>query len=148
MICSDPEVVNMAALLTLRDSNTTAPTWHCPTTDEIGIQSVRYFHQDPTKGPKVYAHLDGANKAIDYLRQRNIHLPFKVDRQCGALGFEEKFLLNNISNLTVRGRFDNGVKKMETPLVRIIFLVFTQLYGCSHLSAWNFHFPIFVEMWI
>ena len=65
-----------------------------------------------------------------------------------GIEFEEKFLVNNVSNIMVRGRFNNGVNKMDTPLARILILVFALLYCGSHLSAWNFHFPTVVEMWM
>ena len=146
MICSEPAMANLAALLTLR-YNYVSPAlhWRCSMKDEISVRSVRPFHTDAID--KVFAHLDGANKAIDYLCERNIHLPFRQ-----ALGegieVEDKFLVNNVSNIMVRGRFNNGVNKMNTLLVKIVILVFALLYCGSHLSAWNFHFPTVVEMWL
>ena len=147
MIYSEPAMANLAALLTLRCSTVSKiARWRCPIKDEISVQSVRHFHSDANDG-KVFAHLDATNKAINYLRERKIHLPFRPDFKVGV-GFEDKFLVNNVSNALVRGRFNNGVNKMNTLPVKIVCLVFALLYCGSHLSAWNFHFPTVVEMWM
>ena len=214
MICSEPAMVNLAALLTLRcHTGRSNKRWRCPLKSEIPVRSVRCFHagtndeQVSTENDEevlmendeevlnenhegvsnenhegvlnenhegvsngndeevsiendeeisiendeeVFVHLDAANKAIDFLRKRNIHLPFApvcilVEE---GVEFEEKFLVNNVSNIVVRGRFNNGVNKMDTHFARILILVFALLYCGSHLSAWNFHFPTLVEMWM
>ena len=150
MICSEPAMANLAALLTLRcNIGPAASLWRCALKDEkeeISVRSVRLFHRDPSDN-KVFAHLDAANKAIDFLRERNIHLPFCPLLKEGV-EFEDKFLVNNVSNILVRGRFNNGVNKMNTFVVKIAIFVFALLYCGSHLSAWNFQFPTFVEMWM
>ena len=116
--------------------------------EDISIENAEEVSSENDE--EVFVHLDAANKAIDFLRKRNIHLPFapvciQVEK---GIEFEEKFLVNNVSNILVRGRFNNGVNKLDTPLARILILVFALLYCGSHLSAWNFHFPTLVEMWM
>ena len=51
-------------------------------------------------GEEVFVHLDAANRAIDFLRKRNIHLPFAPICNLGEEGieFQEEFLVNNVSN--------------------------------------------------
>ena len=117
--------------------------------DEVLVRSVLYFHPD-ADDEEIFAHWDAANKAIGFLRKRNIHLPFSQISEVSdeGLEFEDKFLVNNVSNLMVRGLVSNGVYKMDTLVSRILFLVFPLLYCGSHLSAWNFQFPTLVEMWM
>ena len=94
---------------------------------------------------KISAHLDAANKAVDFLRERNIHLPFCRSSKEG-IEVDDKFLVNNGSNLMVRSRFNKGVNKKDTQYARILMLVSALLHCGSHLSAWDFHFPTVVEM--
>ena len=150
MICFEPAMANLAALLTLRRTSFGGPSkWSCSTKDEVLVRSVRSFHPD-ADDEKILAHLDAANEAISFLRERNIHLPFSAYAVLSDEGveFQDKFLVNNVSNLMVRGRFNNGVNKMNTLLSKILILVFSLLYCGSHLSAWSFHFPTVVEMWM
>lgn len=140
-------MANLAALLTLRGTSFCSPyKWSCSTKDEVLVQSVRCLHPD-AEDEEIFAHLDAANKAIGFLRERNIHLPFSPLTD-DAVQFQDKYLVNIVSNLVVRGRFNNGVNKMNTPIAKILMLVFASLYCGSHLSAWNFHFPTVVEMWM
>ena len=190
MICSEPAMVNLAALLTLRcDTGRTCNKWSCAIKDKIAVRSVRCFriaangeevsnendeevsnendrevsNEDSEEvsnesdevvsnenDEAISTHLDAANKAFDFLRERNIHLPFTPESTQSEKGFEfdDNFLVNNVSNIMVRGRFNNGVNKINTLLVRILILVFACLYCGSHLSAWNFHFPTVLEMWL
>ena len=148
MICSEPAMANLGALLTLRCHDGRAYNeWSCPIKDEVLVRSVLHFHPD-ADDEEIFAHWDAANKATGFMRKRNIHLPFSSTKSDEGLEFEEKFLVNTVSNLSVRGRFSNGVYKMDTPISRIFFLVFPLLYCGSHLSAWNFQFPTHVEMWM
>lgn len=231
MICSEPAMVNLAALLTRRfNPDRSHQMWRCPLKSKIPVRSVRWFHEGANdeevsnenhevvsdendegvsnendegvsnenheevsiqndeevsdedeevvsnenheevstgndegvsneddegvsseNGEEVFVHLDAANKAIDFLRKRNIHLPFAPMSYLGEdLGIElqQEFLVNNVSNHIVRGRFNNGVSKMDTHFATILVSVFSMLYCGSHLSAWNFHFPTVVEMWM
>ena len=151
MICSEPAMVNLGALLTLRCHNgRESNRWSCSLKDEVSVETVRCFHPD-ADDEEIFAHLDAANKAIGFLRERSIHLPFSprfVIPGKEGLEFEDKFLVIDVSNMLVRGRFNNGVNKMDTLIARILILVFPLLYCGSHLSAWNFHFPTVVEMWM
>ena len=147
LICFEPAIANLAALLTLRRTSFCSPSrWSCSTKDEVFDEPVRFFHPD-ANDEEIFAHLDAANKALAFLRDRNIHLPFTAVFTEG-IKFQDKFLVNNVSNLMVRGRFNNGVNKMNTLITKILILVFSLLYCGSHLSAWNFHFPTVVEMWM
>ena len=206
MICSEPAMANLAALLTLRcKTGRTCNRWSCAIKDKIAVRSVRCFRivandeEDSNENDEevsnendgevsnedgeevsnendeelsnendgevsngndeevsnendeeISAHLDAANKAFGFLRERNIHLPFTPESTQSERGieFDDKFLVNNVSNIMVRGRFNNGVNKMNTLLARILILVFACLYCGSHLSAWNFHFPTVLEMWL
>ena len=150
MICSEPAMANLGALLTLRcHAGRAYNEWSCPIKEEVLVRSVLYFHPD-ADDEEIFAHWDAANKAIGFLRKRNIHLPFsQISTESDeGLEFEDKFLVNTVSNLSVRGRFSNGVNRMETLISRILFLVFPLLYCGSHLSAWYFQFPTLVEMWM
>lgn len=150
MICSEPAMTNLAALLTLRSHTIRCDTpWSCPIKNEVLVRAERCSHPHADE-EQISAHLDAANKAMGFLRERNIHLPFSgIFVKCeDRVRFEYKFLVNNVSNMLVRGRFNNGVNKMDTLISRILILVFPLLYCGSHLSAWNFHFPTVVEMWM
>ena len=191
MICSEPAMVNLAALLTRRfNPDRFLQMWCCPLKSDIPVRFGRSFHAGANdegvsdendeevsneneegisnenheevsmgndegvsseNGEEVFVHLDAANKAIDFLRKRNIHLPFAPISYPGEdLGIElqQEFLVNNVSNHIVRGRFNSGVNKMDTHFASILIAVFSLLYCGSHLSAWNFHFPTVVEMWM
>lgn len=72
IVSSDPALVNMAALIALYG---TVPaidfctSGQCFLEHNIAIETIRDVIKAPTGSPKGFAHLDAANRALDYLRQ-------------------------------------------------------------------------------
>lgn len=149
IVLSDPATINITTLMAMQVAGATSRKMCCPMQQDACISREHWEEQRAeyydtffsAEQLRNHAHLDAADKALDYLHQRKIHIGY------GNLYWRD-FFTKRTSNRVVRGRFDNGVKKMDTPMVKIITFLFMVLYGGSHMSAWNSHFPTIVEMWI
>ena len=114
----------------------------------IDVKTVRYWNKAPTK---IFAHLDGANKALDYLRESNYHFRWKRQDD-GTMEYYKghAFVVHNHSNWLIKGRFRGSSSEYKEPkgIRHMAIIAISCLYGASHLSAWRFEFPTMIEMWL
>ena len=115
---------------------------------DIDVKTVRYWNKAPAK---IFAHLDGANKALDYLRESNYHFRWKC-RDDGTMEYYNghAFVIHAHSNWLIKGRFRGSSSEHKEPkgIRHMAIIAMSCLYGASHLSAWRFEFPTTIEMWL
>ncbi|KAK4692676.1 hypothetical protein P7C71_g4575, partial [Lecanoromycetidae sp. Uapishka_2] len=91
-----------------------------------------------------------ADKAIRDLRERGIHYKWEVDNR-GVIDLGTSLPITDpthyLSEVMVEGRLDDSEDTWAPIHVQIAIVLFSGLYGGSHLSAWGFHFPTAGEMW-
>ena len=131
----------------------------CSLKHDVKLESVRCCHPDYSAEPsKILAHFDAANQAVRYLRNNNIHFQWAFS-QGGTFAFctrqymdhypSHNFLINYRTNWNIKGRFDgHSTHKKPHGIRRNAALLFSCIYGASHTSAWNFHFPTKIEKWM
>jgi hypothetical protein len=116
--------------------------------DNIDVKMVRYENKAPNK---IFAHLEAANKALDYLREHGYHFRWKRSGGRGPMEYYEghAFIVHSHSNWLIKGRFRGKNSGYSEPkgIRHIAIIAVSCLYGAGHLSAWHFKFPTKAEMW-
>ncbi len=125
----------------------TGYTQQCSTRNTISIQTIRRFNKAPANSPKIFAHLEAANNALDYLKQHDLHFRWEISKD-GWTNYYPSHAFLDITD-TVKGRWNGNSHYKPPPHIRRnAAILFSGIYGASHLSAWSFHFPTTAEMWL